>query len=90
MAEQRTFASLTLTLTTPTAIGGGLRRTSRARAGASRMSAGAMKPEIASPRACFETSVFGVTRERIRQIEVEALRKLRHPSRSQKLRDYLE
>jgi RNA polymerase primary sigma factor len=33
---------------------------------------------------------FGVTRERIRQIEVKALRKLRHPSRSQKLRDYLE
>ena len=33
---------------------------------------------------------FGVTRERIRQIEVKALRKLRHPSRSEKLRDYLE
>jgi len=33
---------------------------------------------------------FGVTRERIRQIEAKALRKLRHPSRSQKLRDYLE
>jgi RNA polymerase primary sigma factor len=33
---------------------------------------------------------FGVTRERIRQIEVKALRKLRHPSRSQKLRDYME
>jgi RNA polymerase primary sigma factor len=32
----------------------------------------------------------GVTRERIRQIEVKALRKLRHPSRSKKLRDYLE
>jgi len=32
---------------------------------------------------------FGVTRERIRQIEAEALRKLRHPSRSKKLRDYL-
>ena len=33
---------------------------------------------------------FGVTRERIRQIEAKALRKLRHPSRSQKLRDFLE
>jgi len=33
---------------------------------------------------------FGVTRERIRQIEAKALRKLRHPSRSRKLRDFLE
>ena len=33
---------------------------------------------------------FGVTRERIRQIETKALRKLRHPTRSRKLRDYLE
>ena len=33
---------------------------------------------------------FGVTRERIRQIEAKALRKLRHPSRSKKLRDYLD
>ena len=33
---------------------------------------------------------FGVTRERIRQIEAKALRKLRHPSRSQKLKDFLE
>lgn len=33
---------------------------------------------------------FGVTRERIRQIEAKALRKLRHPSRSRKLKDYLE
>ena len=33
---------------------------------------------------------FDVTRERIRQIEAKALRKLRHPSRSRKLRDYLE
>jgi RNA polymerase primary sigma factor len=32
---------------------------------------------------------FGVTRERIRQIEAKALRKLRHPSRSRALRDYL-
>jgi len=32
---------------------------------------------------------FGVTRERIRQIEAKALRKLRHPSRSKRLRDYL-
>ena len=34
--------------------------------------------------------VFGVTRERIRQIEAKAIRKLRHPSRSKKLRDYLD
>jgi RNA polymerase primary sigma factor len=34
--------------------------------------------------------VFGVTRERIRQIEAKALRKLRHPSRSKKLKDYLD
>ena len=33
--------------------------------------------------------LFGVTRERIRQIEAKALRKLRHPSRSRKLRDYI-
>jgi RNA polymerase primary sigma factor len=33
---------------------------------------------------------FGVTRERIRQIEAKAIRKLRHRSRSQKLKDYLE
>ena len=34
--------------------------------------------------------VFKVTRERIRQIEAKALRKLRHPSRSKKLKDYLD
>ena len=33
---------------------------------------------------------FDVTRERIRQIEAKALRKLRHPSRSEKLRSFLE
>ncbi|MEE9528631.1 MAG: sigma-70 family RNA polymerase sigma factor, partial [Dehalococcoidia bacterium] len=33
---------------------------------------------------------FSVTRERIRQIEAKALRKLRHPQHSRKLRDYLE
>lgn len=33
---------------------------------------------------------FGVTRERIRQIEAKALRKLRHPSRSRKLKDYID
>ena len=32
---------------------------------------------------------FNVTRERIRQIEAKALRKLRHPSRSKKLKDFL-
>ena len=35
-------------------------------------------------------NVFNVTRERIRQIEAKALRRLRHPSRSRKLKDYLE
>ena len=35
-------------------------------------------------------SEFGVTRERIRQIEAKALRKLRHPSRSKKLKDFLD
>lgn len=34
--------------------------------------------------------VFGVTRERIRQIEAKALRKLRHPSRSKKLKDFID
>jgi RNA polymerase primary sigma factor len=34
--------------------------------------------------------IFNLTRERIRQIEERALRKLRHPSRSQKLRDFLK
>ena len=34
--------------------------------------------------------IFGVTRERIRQIESKTLAKLRHPSRSSKLKDYIE
>jgi RNA polymerase primary sigma factor len=34
--------------------------------------------------------VYGVTRERIRQIETKTMPKLRHPSRSQTLRDYLD
>ena len=38
----------------------------------------------------WEGKEFNVTRERIRQIEAKALRKLRHPSRSRKLRDFLE
>ena len=33
--------------------------------------------------------LFGISRERVRQIEAKALRKLRHPTRSRKLRDYL-
>ena len=44
-----------------------------------------------SPKTLEEVGqMFGVTRERIRQIEAKALRKLRHPSRSRKLRDYLD
>ena len=34
--------------------------------------------------------LFGVTRERIRQIEAKALRKLRHPNRSKRLKEYIE
>ncbi|NLB17007.1 MAG: sigma-70 family RNA polymerase sigma factor, partial [Clostridiales bacterium] len=34
--------------------------------------------------------VFNITRERIRQIEAKALRKMRHPSRSKRLKDYLD
>jgi len=46
--------------------------------------------EDGSPRTLEEVGkVFNVTRERIRQIEAKALRKLRHPSRSKKLKDFL-
>ncbi len=47
--------------------------------------------EDGRPRTLEEVGkVFNITRERIRQIEAKALRKLRHPSRSKKLRDYLD
>src|SRR5665254_22464 len=38
----------------------------------------------------YKRQVYGVTRERIRQIESKTMSKLRHPSRSQVLRDYLD
>ena len=42
------------------------------------------------PRTLEEVgNIFDVTRERIRQIEAKALRKLRHPRRSRKLRDFV-
>ena len=47
--------------------------------------------EDGRPRTLEEVGkVFSITRERIRQIEAKALRKLRHPSRSKRLKDYLE
>ncbi len=47
--------------------------------------------EDGRPRTLEEVGkVFNITRERIRQIEAKALRKLRHPSRSKKLKDYLD
>ena len=43
-----------------------------------------------NPRTLEEVgTIFDVTRERIRQIEAKALRKLRHPKRSRKLRDFV-
>ena len=44
-----------------------------------------------SPRTLEEVGrVFSVTRERVRQIEAKALRKMRHPTRSRKLRGFLD
>ena len=45
--------------------------------------------ELMRPKTLEEIGqTFGVTRERIRQIEAKALRKLRHPSRAKKLKDF--
>ena len=49
-----------------------------------------LKIPTADGRRFTGSKEFNVTRERIRQIEMKALRKLRHPSRSRKLKDYLE
>ena len=47
--------------------------------------------ETGYPRTLEEVGkIFRVTRERVRQIEAKAIRKLRHPSRSKMLRDYLD
>jgi RNA polymerase primary sigma factor len=47
--------------------------------------------EDGTPRTLEEVGKeFNVTRERIRQIEAKALRKLRHPNRSRKLKEFLE
>jgi RNA polymerase primary sigma factor len=47
--------------------------------------------EDGRPRTLEEVGkAFDITRERIRQIEAKALRKLRHPSRSKRLKDYLD
>jgi len=46
---------------------------------------------VGYPRTLEEVGqIFNVTRERVRQIEAKAIRKLRHPSRSKYLREYVE
>ena len=48
-------------------------------------------PEVALPKTLEEVEKeFKVTRERIRQIEAKAIRKLKHPTRARKLKDFLE
>ena len=72
----------------PGATGIGARHAFRARGGVVRMRFGLSDGQ---PKTLDEIGkVYGVTRERIRQIESKTMSKLRHPSRSQVLRDYLD
>ena len=48
-----------------------------------------MQEDMMKTHSEIEAKEFDITRERIRQIEAKALRKLRHPSRSKKLKDFL-
>ena len=59
----------------------------RGRAGVGALSAGLMNADHTLEEVGQQ---FSVTRERIRQIEAKALRKLKHPSRSRKLRSFLD
>ena len=73
------------------AQGAARRRAQNAHAAGGKGALPALRLEDGRPRTLEEVGKeFNVTRERIRQIEAKALRKLRHPSRSKKLRDFLD